>query len=313
MAANEQISFETATHSYRALEPRGEGGAGTVYKVVDEDGNLLAIKRLDPQKLTAGKLKRFANELTFCLRNRHENIVTVLDHGATSLSGRKCPFYVMPYYPETLRTLMKKGIPHEGVMPYFAKLVKGVEAAHFGKIWHRDLKPENILCDPSKEALVVADFGIAHFGEEELYTLVETKPHDRLANFLYAAPEQRTRGNVVDQRAAIYALGLILNEMFTGEVLQAVGYKPVRTVAPQFSYLDDVVEAMVQQSSAARPASLDDVNKMLIARKDAFVSRQKLDQLANVVISRSQISDPLINDPVKIMDVEFRGGDSDSR
>lgn len=77
-------------------------------------------------------------------------------------------------------------------------------------MWHRDLKPENILHDPIENRLVVSDFGIAHFTAELMHTLVETKLAERLANFHYAAPEQRRPGGLVDHRADIYALGLIL-------------------------------------------------------------------------------------------------------
>jgi len=93
------------------------------------------------------------------------------------------------------------------------------------------LKPKNILCDSAKNKFVVADFGIASFEEDELYTAVETQEGERLANFQYAAPEQKVRGRPVTFHADIYALGLILNQMFTGEILQGVGFKTIAAVA----------------------------------------------------------------------------------
>jgi serine/threonine protein kinase len=81
---------------------------------------------------------------------------------------------------------------------YFSQLLDGVEAAHLQQVVHRDLKPENVLHDTKSDQLTVADFGIAQFEEEELYTLIETTPNRRLANFQYAAPEQRNRGAAVD-------------------------------------------------------------------------------------------------------------------
>lgn len=104
------------------------------------------------------------------------------------------PFYVMPLYQHTLRGLMDAGIERNRILPLFSLILDGVEAAHLLRVWHRDLKPENVLCDANSGSAVIADFGIAHFEEDELYTAVETRNGDRLANFQYAAPEQRIRG-----------------------------------------------------------------------------------------------------------------------
>ena len=75
------------------------------------------------------------------------------------------------------------------------------------------LNRKTFSTSPNRIGLVVADFGIADFTAEELLTIVVTQPTERLANFLYSAPEQRVRGAPVDHRADIYSIGLILNEM----------------------------------------------------------------------------------------------------
>jgi serine/threonine protein kinase len=172
-------------------------------------------------------------------------------------------FYVMPLYSSTLRRLILTGIEHAKVLDFLSQVLNGVEAAHQNGVCHRDLKPENILFDQATETLVVADFGIAKFKEEELQTAVETSVQERLANFQYSAPEQRVRGRVVDQRADIYALGLILSEMFTGEVPQGTGFKRITSVAPRYSYLDSAIDSMVQQAPENRPESVSDVRRLL--------------------------------------------------
>jgi serine/threonine protein kinase len=303
-----ELIFDTLFHSYQVINTLGEGGSGIVYKVVEGGGRVFALKCLDASKTTKEKRKRFKNEIYFCLRNSHKHIITVFDYGVATIQGKECPFYVMPYYSSTLKELMKKGIAPHKALNYFSQMLDGVEAAHLQPIWHRDLKPENILHDAGLDLLVIADFGIAHFGEEYLQTSVETEQNARLANFRYAAPEQRTFGGKVDQRADIYALGLILYEMFTGMLLQGTGHRPIASVAAQYAYLDNVVDGMVRQLPDDRFASIAMVKKRLIAYQNDFVSQQRLSKLTNTVIAQSEIDDPLVIDPVRLVEVDYRKG-----
>ena len=177
-------------------------------------------------------------------------------------------------------------------------------AAHLLESVHRDLKPENILYDDQGKTLVLADFGIARFKEDALKTAVETDAHERLANFAYAAPEQRLPGMTVDSRADIYALGLILNEMFTGQIPQGAGIRTIGAVAPEFGYLDRLVELMIQQQPENRAQSVRAVKEELIARGQRFVDLQKLDELKQKVVPESALNDPLLENPVHIVAVE---------
>ncbi|CAG0947515.1 serine/threonine protein kinase, bacterial [Anaerolineae bacterium] len=299
--------FESPFNTYQEITLLGEGGSGRVYKVEDDNGKIYALKCLNPQRVTKEKTKRFKNELLFCSRNQHNNVLKVLDWGKAVIDEIKCPFYVMPFYPKTLRALIENGIAHQRVLPLFSQILDGVEAAHLQKVWHRDLKPENILYDDSTDCLIVADFGIAHFSAEILQTSLQTKTGTRLANFQYAAPEQREQGNV-DHRADIYALGMILNEMFTGTLLQGTGYKTIVSIAPEFSYLDALVDLMIRQSPSDRPQSIDEIKKELIGRQNEFVVRQRLGELKKTVIPDSQLDDPLINEPVKLIAVDYLNG-----
>lgn len=300
------IIFRTAFGVYNADQLIGEGGAGKVYLGVDEKGEQWAIKALDPNKASKEKLRRFKNEYTFCSRNQHKNILTVTEHGLyQDEKSRSIPFYVMPKYGSSLRELISSNIQHDSVLLFFSQVLDGVEAAHLKGVYHRDLKPENILYDPNCNVLVIADFGIARFSEEELFTAVKTSTHRRLANFQYAAPEQRKPGLVVDQRADIYALGLILNEMFTGEVPQGTDFKTIESVNVEFSYLDAIVSMMIKQDQNNRYESIDSIKRDLIAGKNDYISQQKLSELRNVVISVSDLDDPLIEDPPKLVDADW--------
>ncbi len=173
------------------------------------------------------------------------------------------PFYVMPCYPKSLRDSIREGIKPEEVLRVFTQILDGVAAAHDKKVVHRDLKPENILV-ADDGGIVVADFGIARFDEEDLITAVETRAQQRLANFQYAAPEQRVKGGVVDLRSDIYALGLILNELFTRSIPQGSGYETIGKVSPAFGYLDEIVDLMIRQDPRQRPSALSDIKAKII-------------------------------------------------
>lgn len=294
--------FETPFETYRAIKKIGEGGSGRVYEVLDSSDGNFAVKILSAERITTDKIKRFKNELNFCQKNTHENIVSVIDAGASFESKVKCPFYVMPYYASTLKTVLPNLVPNT-VLPMFSKILDGVEAAHLLGVWHRDIKPENILFDDN--SLVVADFGIAHFAVEELLTAVETKAANRLANFLYAAPEQKVKGGRVDHRADIYALGLVLNEMFTGEVAQGSGIKAIASVSASHSYLDDIVADMIQQNPANRPQSIQSIKNALIARKNEFIALQKLAESKRQVVKSSN---PAEFNAIEITSLDYDGG-----
>lgn len=257
--------FETLSNTYRSLDVIGQGGAGIVHRVIDQDEKELALKILCREPLTREAVKRFKNEIRVCERLDHPNITKVLDRGFSLEGEQKLPFYVMRLYGTTLRKKMKTDWSVAERLMCFSRILDGVEAVHGYDVFHRDLKPENILIDEADDAVVVADFGIAHVAEELLFTLIETKKDEKLANFQYAAPEQRARGKVVDRRADIFALGLILNELFTGEIPQGTGYKRVVTAMSDYGDLDGLVEQMIQQEPDRRPQSIEDVKKQIVS------------------------------------------------
>lgn len=300
--------FYTALELYSTIEVLGEGGSGRVFLVEDSVGTQLALKCLLPDRVTTERLRRFKNELRFSLRNKHPNIIQVLDYGHLEVDAYRVPFCVMPLYPSTLRQVMIAGIDNLALEKYFSQMLDGVEAAHMVSIWHRDLKPENILIAPEEGSLVIADFGIAHFSRDALYTAVETQSSDRLANFQYAAPEQRVRGISVDHRADIYSLGLIFNEVFTESIPIGTSFKKIGEVTEEFAYLDEVIEKMIRQSPGERHQSIDEIKKEIISRKKEFVSLQRLSELKAQVIPISELDDPLVIDPISLKGIDYRDG-----
>lgn len=267
-------TFRSASHVYTEIAKGGQGGNGQIFEVLDEAGAQWAIKLLD-SKANTEKIKRFKNEQNFCLKNTHPNIVTVRDFGEHGPVGKEMPFYVMTYYPGTLRSLMKAGLAHDEIPALFENILEGMREAHTKVNCHRDLKPENILYDSTAKRALVADFGIAHFSEEYLWTMVKTKHNAHMGNFQYAAPEQRERGARVDRRADIYALGLVLNEMFTRRLALSSGHPTIAGVAPQYGYLDSLVQDMLQHDPDKRPADIAAVIKIMKERQAASVAGKK--------------------------------------
>ena len=107
MTQERQFKFDTAFASYHVSHILGEGGAGRVYAVLDDQQIKHALKVLDKSKISSDRLKRFKNEIHFCSSPRHKNIVCVTDHGLTS---DLAPFYFMQIYSGTLRSLIRSSI-----------------------------------------------------------------------------------------------------------------------------------------------------------------------------------------------------------
>jgi hypothetical protein len=261
--------LETAFNEYQKVQQIGEGGSGAVWKARDSQGTEVAVKILSPDKATLEKRKRFKNEILFSIRVQHQHVINVLDHGVTTLKNVQCPFYVMPLLQGSMRNTVMFTEVITQRFKYFEHIIAGVEIAHLANVVHRDLKPENILYDAQLDALVVADFGIADFMNEELYTAAETRDKARLANFQYAAPEQRSRGHATDVRTDIVAIGLMLNELFTGQVPHGMNYATVKSVAKDYGWIDELVAAMIQQDPDRRPESIEAVRRYFPSNKAA--------------------------------------------
>ena len=277
------IRVSTVFSDYTLTEQIGEGGNGTVWKAKKDDGEAVAIKLL--KRDSKRKNKRFKNETIFCFKYTHKNIVPVTDYG---IAG-EYSFYVMPLYAETLRKRIDQGIDGTAAINIFIGIMSGLQFAHSNKVVHRDIKPENILFLKNSNDPVIADFGIAHFSEEQLATAIETKSSERMGNFQYAAPEQRKRGVEVGPTADLYAAALILNEMFTKEVPFAANYKKIGDVAPDYAYLNGIVESLYLQDPRKRLQSAEQVLQDLKIRAEAFIQKKEKEALEKAVVTASPV------------------------
>jgi len=207
---------------YEIVAPIGAGGMGEVYRARDTRlGRDVAIKVLPADLATdAERLKRFEREAKATAALSHPNILAVHDIGTHG----GVPYLVEELLEgEALGERIERGaIPVGEAVGIAVQIVSGLTAAHAKGIVHRDLKPGNVFI--TNEGLVkILDFGLAKLVENvppgETDTLTHA-PTDAtrfgrvLGTMAYMAPEQ-ARGMPVDQRADIFAFGVVLYEMLS--------------------------------------------------------------------------------------------------
>lgn len=286
---------------YKIIDHIANGGNSEVYKVEDTSGNVYALKLLN-KNISTEKMKRFKNEMAFCIKTDNANIIKIIDKGITD--DKEQIFYVMPYYEKTLRTYINEEHTFQENIQLFINLLEGVKFFHKKRIIHRDLKPENILLSGNNFP-IISDFGIAHFSTEELITQIETRVGSKMANFQYAAPEQRERNSIITNRTDIFALGLIFNEMFTKKVPSGASYKKVSDINTKYSFLDKVIDKMISQSPNDRFNCIDDIIyeiKILIKTNE---KEEEIKKLKEIKYAEEDESDILILEPPKLVDFKY--------
>ncbi len=250
---------------YRLAEVLGRGGMGVVYRAVDERlTRMVAVKVLPPEEQRiAGARERFAREARRTAKLRHPNIVEVFDVGETPEGDL---FFVM----ELLEgELLSKRIGRLGPLPLDVfgaialPLCDALAAAHVGGVVHRDLKPENIMLaragGDAAEQVKVLDFGIA----KEVGSITRlTETGTFIGTVEYMSPEQ-IRGDTLDARADVYALGALFYRLLAGSPTFAtenvatlihkhlsVLPEPLRARAPAVPH---AVEAVIMRCLAKEP------------------------------------------------------------
>ena len=198
---------------YRVTRLLGSGAFSWVYEAIDQDLEIpVALKILRPE-FSGHDLSeaRFRREAATAARLRHRNIVTVRDVG--QVNGTV--FVAMDLHPLTLgrRLALAGRLPEAECIRIGTDVAAALAIAHAGGVIHRDIKPDNILLSTDGEA-VVADFGLARAlaGAPSLSATnqVMGTPH-------YFSPEQ-ARGQEIDGRSDLYALGVTLYRAATGHL-----------------------------------------------------------------------------------------------
>jgi serine/threonine protein kinase len=258
---------------YRVERFLAAGGMGEVHEVLDEVlGERVAVKLLREDLSDKREAQdRFTDEIRLARRVTHHNVCRVFDVG---IDGQRVFFTMALHQGETLASFLRREAPldPDSAGPIVAQILAGVAAAHASDVVHADLKPSNIILDGGGDGAVphvlVTDFGLA-VSCCAVPGCTCSSAH-LVGTPAYMAPEQVT-GDPISRATDIFALGVILFEMVTGELpfpgatilemanARLVAGEPPSPAARRPSLSprwDDAIRACLATDPNARPSSI---------------------------------------------------------
>lgn len=245
---------------YEIVEHIGEGGMAHVYKAFDPEINRsVALKILKEEHCEKAEYtSRFLKEGRAAGALTHPNIVTIYDVGSID----DAPYIMMELLTGmTLGDLLLQGkrLTLEQTLECIVQLADALDYAHSKNVVHRDMKPDNIVLDLEKNVVKVADFGIARLNHSEVAD--STQAGMMLGTPRYMSPEQAT-GDPVDGRSDLFALGVILYEMITGQ--KAFDADSMTTLILQIVQKDPLP---IRQTTSGAPIGVEKIVKKLLQKR----------------------------------------------
>jgi predicted ATPase len=265
---------------YRLDDELGRGGMGVVYRGHDTVlGRDVAVKVLSPDALGTDGPSRLIHEARAVAKLDHPNIVTVHDAGESDGT----PYIVMQLV-EGEPLPRQQAINTQQVVSIAMQLCEALSHAHEKGIIHRDVKPSNVIRTQDGSARLM-DFGIARSPDSQL-----TQTGSFVGTLSYIAPEQ-AQGGEIDHRTDLYALGVLLYELCTGELpfrgedafsviaqhLHAPVVPPVEKNPEVPAALSDLIVRLLGKSPEERPGSAQAVAEALheLTGGDELLTRRR--------------------------------------
>lgn len=268
---------------YRILRPLGAGGMASVYLAVQESLDREVALKVMSAQLAADRefTERFLKEGRITAKLSHRNLVTVYD-----IASHEGVYYLAAEYISggTLRERMNAGLTVPQILDIVVEVAQGLHFAHSKGVVHRDVKPSNILFK-GDGTVVLADFGIAKAMDT---TSTATMAGASIGTPDYMSPEQ-ARGEPVDGRSDLYALGVMLYEMLIGKppfdgsdpfaVALAHITQPVPTLPSEFAWLQPMLDRLMAKRADERPES----GEAFVTELDKLRQRMPRSQVGLVV------------------------------
>ncbi len=303
---------------YKIARELGRGGMGRVYKA--EDIRLrrpVALKFLPPDLVRDKEAReRFVREAQAASALDHPNICTIYEIDET---GEGQMFIAMAYYGgESLKDRIERGpLGIEDALNIGVQTARGLARAHEAGMVHRDIKPANILITPRDEVKIV-DFGLAKLTGMHITTSVDAP----MGTVLYMSPEQ-ARGDKVDKRTDIWALGVVLYEMltgtlpFSGENEQAVIYSILNVEPKSPTYVhtgippavEKVVMKAMKKDADQRYSDAEEILLDLAKLKNELDTTGSIKTYVGV---GGSLNDILIWEPKRVAVITFENHTGDS-
>lgn len=274
----------------------GDGGMANVYLAYDRTlKRHVAIKMLRYELSKDERfIKRFKRESAQVINLDHPNIVHVYTVG----DYKQQPFIVMEYVKgKTLKDYLREhgALEPQTVIHIMTQLAEGVLYAHQNNIIHRDLKSQNIMIT-DEQVVKITDFGIALSSNEADITQTNTI----MGSVHYLAPEL-ARGNLATERSDIYALGIILYELLTGDV----PFKGEGAVNIALQHLEAEMPS-IKLVKEELPNSLDNIISRCTCKlpSDRYHSVDELLVDLKSALATERVDEPLLNESTKEEDLE---------
>ena len=246
---------------YDLQEVIGRGGMGVVHRALRVvDGVEVAVKllnaNLSDDEVIADRFSREAHALAAF---DHEHVLRLLESGITP-HGRLFLVTELAAGGDLARRIQSQTLTLDECARIFREILEAIAEAHRQGILHRDIKPANILLD-EHGSVRVGDFSIAKLlPGGPAPQLTRTQCAGFLGTPYYIAPEMRSESGQVDERADVYALGVLLHELLTGH-LPMGNYEPASSHAKVGKAMDALIASCLREDPAKRPQNIAELRR----------------------------------------------------